>query len=339
MKKNQHPSIDENPDPIINLALGYQASQVLFAAINLDLFTILERGAKGISDIAAQVESDEGALSRLLDTLVSFNLLEEKKGFFCNAKRSSQYLVKGKKNYLGNAIHHGMNLWDFWKQLDEQIKHGKGRGPKDEQLRDYPHRLRDYLYAMDDFAEFKAERISNLLSIKKYSNMLDVGCGQGTYPLTFASQNNNLRCTLLDLEPTIAYTRERIQRSRFKNRMSIQPCQILEDEIPGDEYDLIFMSNLIHAYGESDVQTILEKAWAKAATNADIVIHDYILHNSRHGPRKASLFDLTMFVGTPRGRCYTMDDIKRLLGRLGVSDVKKIPVRLGSSLVIGMKSY
>lgn len=338
MMMNNHPAAkDDNPEYIMNLALGYQVSQILFAAINLDIFTILESGEKDISDMACNVQSEEGALGRFLNTLVSLNLLEKKNGIFCNAKLSSQYLVKGKNMYLGNAIHHGMNLWDFWKGLDDQIRGGEGRGPNDEQLREYPHRLRDYLSAMDDFAALKAGRISDVLSIKKYSNMLDLGCGRGTYALTFASRNNKLRCTLVDLEPTIVHVRKRIHTRAYRNRIHIQACQILEDEIPGDGYDLIFMSNLIHAYGESDVKTILEKAWDKAAKNSDIVIHDYILDNTRHGPRNASLFDLNMFVGTPNGRCYAMDDIKRLFGSLGATAVKKIPIGLGSSLVIGVK--
>ena len=328
---------DDNPEYIMNLALGYQVSQILSAAINLDIFTILESGAKDISEIALRVESDEGALSRFLNALVSLNLLDKKNGRFHNTKISSQYLVKGKKKYLGNAIHHGSNLWDSWKGLDDQIRSGEGRRPNDEQLREYPHRLKDYLSAMDDFAELKADMISDVLSIKKYSKMLDLACGRGAYSLTFASQNSKLHCTLVDLEPNIVYTRELIHKSRYRNRISIQACQILEDEIPGYGYDLIFISNLIHAYSELEVKKILGKAWDKAAKNSEIVIHDYILDDSGHGPRNASLFDLNMFVGTPKGKCYTMFDIKRLFDSLGAKSLKKIPIGLGSSLVIGVK--
>ena len=337
MIKNHPKTKDDNPEYIMNLALGYQASQILSAAINLDIFTILESGAKNISEITLHLEADEGALIRFSNALVSLNLLEKKNGRLHNTKISSQYLVKGKKKYLGNAIHHGSNLWDSWKGLDDQIRSGEGRRPNDEQLREYPHRLKDYLSAMDDFAELKADMISDVLSIKKYSKMLDLACGRGAYSLTFASQNSKLHCTLVDLEPNIVYTRELIHKSRYRNRISIQACQILEDEIPGYGYDLIFISNLIHAYSELEVKKILGKAWDKAAKNSEIVIHDYILDDSGHGPRNASLFDLNMFVGTPKGKCYTMFDIKRLFDSLGAKSLKMIPIGLGSSLAIGVK--
>jgi len=330
-------SVNNDAEYIINLALGYQASQILSAAINLDIFTILDSGAKDISEIALRVESDEEALTRFLNALVSLNLLDKKNGVFHNTKISSRYLLKGERKYLGNAIHHGSNLWDSWKGLDDQIRSGEGRRPNDEHLREYPHRLKDYLFAMDDFAELKADMISDALSIKKYSKMLDLGCGPGTYSLTFASQNSKLHCTLVDLEPNITYTKELVHKSRYRNRISIQACQILEDEIPGYGYDLIFISNLIHAYSELEVKKILGKAWDKAASKSEIVIHDYILDDSGHGPRNASLFDLNMFVGTPKGKCYSMSDIKRLFDSLGAQSLKKIPISLGSSLVIGEK--
>ena len=338
MTKNRCATTDDSPEYIMNLALGYQVSQILTAAINLDVFTILESGAKDISEVACRVESDEGALGRFLHALVSLSLLEKKNGMFHNAKLSSRYLVKGKKTYLGNAIHHGSNLWDSWKGLDDQIKSGEGRRPNEEQLSEYPHRLKDYLYAMDDFAGLKADTISDILSINKYSNMLDLGCGRGTYALTFASKNNKLHCTLVDLEPNIVYTRERVHMSQYRDRISIQACQILKDKIPGDGYDFIFISNLIHAYAESEVKEILRKAWGKAANNSEIVIHDYILDDSERGPRNASLFDLNMFVGTQRGKCYSMLDIKKLFDSLGATGLKKIPIGLGSSLVIAVKS-
>ena len=328
---------DENPAYIMNLALGYQVSQILSTAINLDVFTILESGAKDISEVACRVKSDEGVLSRFLHALVALNLLEKKNGMFHNVKLSSRYLVKGKKTYLGNAIHHSSNLWDSWKGLDDQMRRGEGRCPNDEQLKEYPHRLRDFLSAMDDFAELKADTISDVLSINKYTNMLDLGCGRGTYALTFASHNNKLHCTLVDIEPNILYARERVRMSQYRDRISIQACQILEDEISGDGYDLIFISNLIHAYAESEVKKILRKAWDKAVQKSEIVIHDYILDDSKQGPRNASLFDLNMFVGTPEGKCYTMLDIKRLFGSLGAIGFKKIPICLGSSLVIAVK--
>jgi len=337
MIKNNPASMGVEEEYILNLALGYQISQVLFAAVNLNIFTILDSRAKSISEIAKEVESDEGSLKRLTNTLVALNLLEKKNGMYLNAEIASQYLVKGKKHYLGNTIHHCSNLWDFWGGLERQVNSGRGRDPDGEYLKNFSHRLKDYLAAMNDFAALKAEAIANAISINECKKMLDLGCGPGTYAIAFTAQNPELYCTIVDLEPNLVYTRRLITRSRYRKRISIAACQILEDELPGSGYDLIFISNLIHIYGETDVKKIMRKAWSAAATPGKIIIHDYILNKSEYGPLYASLFDLTMLVGTPHGKCYTILEIKDLLKSLGAKNIRQKSVSLGSSLVIGEK--
>jgi len=335
--KNYHTKMSADEEYIMNLALGYQVSQVLFTAINLNIFNILESGEKSISEVAKEVESDEGSLKRLANTLVALNLLEKRNGKFLNAKIASQYLVKGKKNYLGNTIHHCSNLWDFWEGLDKQIKSGRWKGPDEEHLQNFPHRLKDYLAAMSDFAELKADALADAISIGKYKKMLDIGGGPGTYAIAFAERNPELYSTIVDLELNLAYINTFINKSKYRDRIRVLACHILEDGLPGSGYDLIFISNLIHIYGETEVKKIMEKVWYVAATPARIVIHDYILNESGGGPLYASLFDLNMLVGTPHGKCYTILEIKELLKNLGAKNIRQIPVGLGSSLVIGEK--
>lgn len=337
MKKNHLASINSDEEYIMNLALGYQVAQILFAAINMEIFTILEGGAKNVPEIAQQVEADEQFLCRFLNALVALNLLEEVNGKFLNTKSVSQHLVKGKRSYLGNAIHHSSNLWDFWGGLDTQIKSGHGMNPDEEKLKNYPHRIKDYLAAMNDFAELKAATIADTISIDNYKKMLDVGCGPGTYAIDFAARNPKIHCTIVDLEPNLVYTRETVNKSGYRDRINVLACQILEDELPGSGYDLIFISNIIHIYGEREVKTIMRKAWNAADNPGTIVIHDYLLSESGFGPLPASLFDLTMLLGTQNGKCYTMLEIKELLESLGAKHIRQIPISLGSSLVIGEK--
>jgi len=54
---NHTKSVNNDAEYIVSLALGYQASQILSAAINLDIFTILESGAKNISEITLHLET------------------------------------------------------------------------------------------------------------------------------------------------------------------------------------------------------------------------------------------------------------------------------------------
>ena len=162
---------------IINLALGYQISQVLFAAISLDIFTRLDQGPQDSAGIARMLKLDETVLKRFLGVLIDLQLLEEKNRIFYTTSISSRYLVKGKKGYLGNIIHHSGNLWEFWQDFEKQIINGNPKPPGNDYLNDFPHRLEDYLSAMNDSAELKAAAIAEAIALQDFRKMLDIGCG------------------------------------------------------------------------------------------------------------------------------------------------------------------
>ena len=330
-------SLTDQQEYVMNLALGYQVSQVLFAAIKMDIFTLLDTGGQDISVLTRTLQGDENALRRFLAVLLDLKLLDKKGNFFYNTGISSRYLVKGKKGYLGHSIHHSNNLCEFWESLDEPVIKGSPRDPGNEYLDDYPHRLTDYLSAMNETGELKADTIADIISIGNFRKMLDIGCGPGTYALEFSQRNPALNATLIDLEPNLQYTRERVSGSTVRDRVTLIACQILEEDVPGSGYDLVFISNLIHIYDKAEVEHILSKSWNVLSSSGSMVIHDYIIGVTGSKPFFTSLFDLTMFLGTPRGRCYDREELSEILDHLGARRKRFIPLKLGTSLLMAEK--
>ena len=324
-------------EEIINLALGYQVSQVLFAALHLDIFNLLDRGEMDSTALANALQSDRNSVRRLLNVLLDLGLLEYRDHNYRTTPAASRYLVKGKSGYVGNIVQHSSNLWHFWDGLEQQVKTGCAREPEQEDLNAFPLRLKEYLAAMHDSAASKSDSIADALSIGDFRNMLDIGCGPGTYAIAFAECNPNLTATLIDLEPNLVYARENRSNSSARERIRTCTCQVLEDKIPGSGYDLVFISNLIHIYSEEEVRQIFAKAWDVLAPLGTMVVHDYLLSDPGQGRLRASLFDLTMLVGTPRGRCYGIDEVSAMLMTLGAGTIREISIDRGSSLVVGEK--
>lgn len=322
---------------ISRLALGYQISQVLFAAADLKIFTLLEQGAGEPQELASRSGADGPAIKRLLRVLVDLQLVEQQNGVYRNTRIASRYLVEGSTEYWGATVHHAANLWYFWDGLDEQIKSGTAKSPPPAYLADYPHRLGDYLAAMDENASAKAALIAGAIGIGAFRHMLDVGCGPGSYAITFSGLNPDLSVTLIDMEPSLEAARRRVCESGLQDRISCHTCQVLEDSLPGEGYDLVFLSNLIHLYSGKEVELIVEKVWHVLGTPGALVIHDYLLR--RDGPDQlyASLFNLSMLVGTPRGACYQVHELEEMLKRLGAAELRMMPIGLGTSLVMARK--
>jgi hypothetical protein len=96
----------------------------------------------------------------------------------------------------------------------------------------------------------------------------------------------------------------------------------------------VFISNLIHIYDKEEVRNILTKAWNALNPPGSMVIHDYIRAVTGTTPLFTSLFDLTMFLGTPRGRCYDRKELGEIIDQLGARKQSFIPLTLGTSLLV-----
>ncbi len=323
---------------ITGLALGYQVSQVLFAALHLKIFTLLEEGAGDPEELARQTGADASAVSRLLTALVAMQLVEVQHGGYRNAAIASRCLVEGGAEYCGKFIRHASNLWPFWEDLGQRVKSGKATSPAPEYLEEYPGRLRDYLAAMDESASAKAAAIADAIGIAGFRRMLDVGCGPGRYGIAFSRLNPHLSVALIDMEPSLATARTRVREAGLQDRITCHVCQILEEPVPGDGYDLVFLSNLIHIYSDSEVELIVNKVWQVLAAPGELVIHDYLLNTDGRDHLHAALFNLAMLVGTPRGKCYRVEELTKLLQRLGATELRVLPVGLGTSLVVARKT-
>ena len=111
------------PEEIRALANSFQQSRIILSAIELDLFTVLDKQMLTSTEVAMQINANERATDRLMNALVALGFLRKVKNKFYNAEHSSQYLVKGKPEFMG-GIFHSIGLWNSWSSLTEAVQAG-----------------------------------------------------------------------------------------------------------------------------------------------------------------------------------------------------------------------
>ncbi len=113
----------DNPDYLIELAAGFQASQILFTAVEFELFGILAGRALTAEQVARAANLPPRSLTRLLNGAAHLGLLQFKKGKYLNAPMSKKYLMQGKPEYLGDLVRaYSRMLYDKWGRLDSVIR-------------------------------------------------------------------------------------------------------------------------------------------------------------------------------------------------------------------------
>lgn len=288
---------------------SFWSSRVLLTANNLGIFNIFT-SPKTSSEVAKKLKLNERATEILLDALTGLGLLRKKSNKYSNSSLSNKFLVKGKPYYQGDIIRHADILWKNWSGLDEIIKTGK------------PNRIfhdhSSFIKGMHNIASFKAKKVIKALDIRGVKKALDLGGGPGTYSIELAKKG--ISVTLFDTPETISVAKDIIKRSNQKN-IDFITGDFLIDDI-GKEYDLIFISQVLHAYSEKDCINILKKSEKALNRGGRIIIQEFYIDKSKTKPFQSALFSVNMLVNTDSGRCYSPDEIRKWLRDTGFKMIK-----------------
>lgn len=328
-------SVRHDLEELLSLGTSFQAFQVVFESIRIGLFESLAGTSLTAASIARKLRLSVPAFARLLRALVEMGLVQCRNGRYGNTAFTKQYLCSGSKNYIGDFFIHRETLMQPWSGLKFSLAHNRMVEPGRKKLADYPLQLKKFMSAMDSLGRLKSRYIKEIINIKKYRAMLDLGGGMGTYAVSFARGNRKLQATIFDLKNVINHARYYIRQNRLENRILPVAGQCLKDRLPEGPFDLVFISNLLHIYEPKGCRAIVKKAVGVLAPGGTLVVHDYVFGC---GDRVAvSLFDMTMLVGTPRGRCYEKNDITRWMEAEGISKIKTAAILGGTSIVWGVK--
>ena len=97
-----------------------------------------------------------------------------------------------------------------------------------------------------------------------------------------------------------------------------------EDELPGG-FDVAWLSHILHGEGPSMCRAIIGKAARALEPGGLLLVHEFILDDSRTSPVFPALFSLNMLAGTAEGRSYSLSELSAMLAGAGARDVRLLP--------------
>ncbi|OHB89144.1 MAG: hypothetical protein A3D13_08595 [Planctomycetes bacterium RIFCSPHIGHO2_02_FULL_40_12] len=319
------------------ISYGYWKAQVLFVAVEMGIFTLIKGVGKSDKVVARKIGTDHRATEMFLNALVSLGLLRKVKEVYKNTAMSSRYLVKDRPLYQGDRIRHFHNMWDYWTRLGVAIKTGKPTAFDDAEKEVDEQRLRVFIKAMHNIGTIQAEEVCRKLHLKKYSSLLDLAGGQGTYAVRFVEKNPEMRAVVFDLPDVIKIAKEHIKKSGMGGKVTTKAGDCLKVSFGKELYDFVFVSNLLHIYEPDENRKILKKCWDSLIENGIVVIQEFVLNRAKTQPIFGTLFSLNMLMGTHKGSSYSEVEMKEWLRDAGFKNIKRFNPGLESGLIIGYK--
>lgn len=334
----------QDPDPahrdfqyLEDLSTAYWYSEVLFAALELHLFELLDQGLSRLDELAARSGCDEHQLLRLLEALERLELVHREGGVWLNSQIARLYLVPGSPAYMGHFFLYRRHMQPRWIELAQRAS-GKKSNADQPASRDDDYEIRTFRYvrALDQLAKQKASEIAALLSMEGWEPpILDVGGGAGTLSRALMGTRKHGHATLLELPEVIAAA-----QLLYSDKTAWERIRIVAGDFrthgfeAGARFGLVVLSNFLHAYGAEEAHRLLRKSLTLLATDGLVLIHDYFPDRLGRSPGKGPLYDLNMMLNTYDGACHRANDVMGWLRDEGMVRVQVRDLATDSSIIL-----
>ncbi len=311
------------PQSILELSGYYWKTCALHAAVKLDIFTAIDKNMHTIDAIATFTNSESQSMERLLNALVAMNFLKKGNDSYQNTKESHIFLSKSSDKYLGYIIMHHHHLSKSWVNLDQAIIHGKPirqqQSTSDDDTREA------FLMGMFNIAMGIAPRFAENIDLSNRTHLLDVGGGPGTYSIHFCLKNHKLKATVFDLPTTKPFAEKIITKFNLSKRIQFESGNFHEAHF-SKKYDVAWLSHILHGEGPLACEKIINNVVAAVKPGGMILIHEFILNNTKDGPLFPALFSLNMLLGTSLGQAYSEKELMGMLTNAGCMEVTRFDI-------------
>ncbi|MFH0736329.1 MAG: methyltransferase [bacterium] len=325
---------DLTPDKIQEIAKKFQESRVLLTAVELGIFTVLNKKRLTSLEISEIIQTDPRGMDRLLNALTALGFLLKRNDKFMNFPGISEFLVKGESGYMGN-LHHTNSLWDRWSSLTEAVKNGGSVNKKSINSRGKEW-LEDFIAAMHYRGTGQAKILSMMIDLSNVKKMLDVGGGSGAYSMRFMEKNKDIDAVLFDLPNVIPIAKKYVENNGKSEKFTFVTGDYLVDDF-GTGYDLIFLSAIVHINSFEENRLLIKKCVEALNPKGQIVINDFIMNENRVEPKIGVMFALNMLTSTLKGDTYTESEIAGWFKESGLHSIEHKQTSFGSSIMIAIK--
>jgi hypothetical protein len=340
------------PSKIMQIGMGFWASQAMLSAVKLGLYTLLAPAAlseKHIKEKLGLACSDRHVFD-WLDTLVSLSFLERQgllqDALYSNAADTDLFLDKNKKTYTGGILEMASSrLYKFWGDLEAGLRTGL---PQNEG-KDNPHgnmeffselykdaeKLQEFMNAMSGIQTGNFMALVNQFDFSKYKNLLDLGGADGWLSIQVCLRHPHIHCTTFDLPPVEPLAKKKIKGFNLSDRIDIASGDLLKDAFP--QADVISMGNILHGMDEEAKQQLVQKVYDVLPDGGAFIAIENIIDNERRQNTFGLLMSLNMLIENGDGFDYTMIDFERWTKAAGFTRTELIALAGPSSAAVAYK--
>lgn len=321
-------------DQIIQKIDQLEEANILLAALELNVFSILDKKLLSAQAIAKKAVSQPLEMELLLNALVAMGALSKKNRQFKNTPETYRHLCETSPHYKKGFVKLRQENRDEWAHLLETLQNGRDpsqhEGGDDSEFRWF------FTHAMHERSELYSGKVAKIIARKPVGRLLDLGGGPGSYSAAILGKDKKATATLFDRKVTIEVAKEILAPSKVFSRFNFLEGDLFQTDF-GKTFDTILFSNVLHIYNSKENKTLFKKIHRALNKGGRFILLDLFLRENKTEPYDAALFSLTMLMFTATGKTYTFKEAEALLKSAGFGSFKRFPLVEGSSLIEAVK--
>ena len=303
-----------------NIAYGHKTASVLFAAVELDLFSKISQASGTIEEIADALDITVLNSHRLVAACTGVGLLIKNGLNYSNAQDVDKFLVKGKRNYAGPWLLSQKQDLDRWRELGDLLKSKRPPsvlGGYENYTYEQAKALHEATYSVGLGAGM---RFARDVDMTNRSSILDIGGGSGAYCIAALQRYPHLTATVFDLEPTCRVAEEFIKQWDLSDRIAIHPGDFTEDPFPPGADIMIQASNLPQ-YSDENITQVFRKGYQAMEPGGEYHLVGETLNDENGGPLGPSLWGIAEILAGSEGRSHSEKEVQMYLENAGFVNV------------------
>ncbi len=294
---------------LYDLVAGFVYSQILFSAVEIDLFTRLRNGPRSLPDLAQQTGWPEEALRRLLQGAAALDLLSRNRDETYALGPLGAALL-GAPGVVEMIRHHHLlyadladpsallkgevestNLSRYWAYVHGAETHGMEAAT-----------AAPYSKLMAASQTMVAAETLACHPMKGIRHLLDIGGGEGAFLSAALNATPGLSGTVFDLPAVADRARTAFEAKGLAARAKAVGGSFLSDDIPQGA-DAISLIRVLYDHGDETVHALLAKVFHALPAGGHLIISEPMSGGAkptREGDAYFGLYTAAMTSGKPR---------------------------------------
>ena len=307
---------------VFDALFAYQRSGALKAAIELDIFTIIDKGAFTAAAIASRSGASERGIRILCDFLTTIGLLTKSESAYGLPPESAAFLSKQSPAYLGSTMKF-LLLPELKLNIDgltDAVRSGTMAPSADNTVSDENPIWIEFARSMGPMMMPAAFAIAELVGGARDLKVLDIAAGHGLFGITIAQRHPHAQIVAVDWPSVLAVATEHARAAGVQDRHRTLPGDAFKVQFPSG-MDVALVTNFLHHFDPATCTGFLQKVHAALKPGGRVAVLEFVPNPDRVSPPVPARFSLAMLANTPAGDAYTLAELTAQLENAGFKNV------------------